>query len=138
MQKNRVIFFQIKEHKEKLKKIIQVSYKHFINKKNLLIKTSDRASVKFVDELLWTHPVDSFLPHSISEVKCDDFIVITDSSNNLNESTHLFNLNQDAVDLDNSYKVIYDFDDYTSKGKQQNSKKRFEMYKSLNYQIESH
>ncbi|MBN2479306.1 MAG: DNA polymerase III subunit chi [Parachlamydiales bacterium] len=136
-QKNKVIFFQVKDPKSKLIKIIQTAYKHFENKKHLLIKTSDEASSRFVDELLWSHPVDSFLPHVVSDSKVDDFIVISNNTNNVNNFHYLFNLTQDLLDIDKKYKVIYDFDDYTSPLKLSKSKEKFELYKSLGYQIES-
>jgi DNA polymerase-3 subunit chi len=135
--KNKVIFFQIKDIKTKLIRIIQTAIHHFEKKENLLIKVADEASLKFVDELLWKQPQEGFLPHSISDEKCDDFIVITQSKENLNSAHFLFNLSQDIIDLDTSYKIIYDFDDFTSQKKQEKSKKRFELYRQANLRIES-
>ena len=135
--KNRVIFFQIKDVKTKLIKVIQTAMFHFEKKEKLLIQVSDDASLRYVDELLWKVPIESFLPHRISEKEIDDFIVITKSQENLNKSVYLFNLSQDILDLDTSYKIIYDFDDFTSPKKQEKSKKRFEVYRQAGLKIES-
>ena len=68
---------------------------------------------------------------------CPHYIVITKSQENLNKSVYLFNLSQDLIDLDTSYKIIYDFDDFTSPKKQEKSKKRFEVYREAGLKIES-
>ncbi|NGX56108.1 MAG: DNA polymerase III subunit chi [Candidatus Anoxychlamydiales bacterium] len=131
----KVIFFFVKDIKTKLLRIIQTSLKHFESKEKLLIKVQDEASLKYVDELLWKEPKESFLPHVISEKKNDDFIVLTKSQDNLNESYYLFNLCQDTIDLNASYRVIYDFDDHTNITKKENSKKRYQIYRKLNFDI---
>jgi len=136
-QKNRVIFFQIKDVKTKLVKLVQTAMHHFEKKQKLLIQVSDDASLNYVDELLWKVPIESFLPHVVSDKRIDDFIVITKLQENLNKSLYLFNLSQEIVDLDTSYKIIYDFDDYTSDKKQEKSKKRFEVYRQAGFKIES-
>ena len=135
--KNKVLFFQIKDIKIKLIRIIQTAMHHFEKKENFLIRVADEASFKFVDELLWRLPQEGFLPHIVSEEKCEDYIVITKSKENLNNSHFLFNLSQEIIDLDTSYKIIYDFDDFTSLKKQEKSKKRFEIYRQANLRIES-
>ncbi len=135
--KNRVIFFQIKNVKTKLIKLVQTAMHHFEKKEKLLIQVSDEASLNYVDELLWKVPIEGFLPHIVSEKSVDDFIVITKTQENLNKSPYLFNLSQEIIDLDISYKIIYDFDDYTSSKKQEKSKKRFEIYRQAGLKIES-
>ena len=135
--KNRVIFFQIKNVKAKLIKLVQTAMHHFEKKEKLLIQVSDEASLNYVDELLWKVPIEGFLPHIVSEKSVDDFIVITKTQGNLNKSPYLFNLSQEIIDLDISYKIIYDFDDYTSPKKQEKSKKRFEIYRQAGLKIES-
>lgn len=135
--KNKIVFFQIKDIKSKLIKIIQIAMHHFENSENLLLQVQDEPSLRFVDELLWKLPQESFLPHVISEKACKDFIVLTKSKENLNSSFYLFNLCQDVTEIDKSFKVIYDFDDQTSLIKQQKSQKRFNFYKELGFTIES-
>ncbi len=135
--KNKVIFFQIKDVKSKLIKIIQVAMNHFEKKENLIIQVQDEASLRFVDELLWKLPKESFLPHVTLDTKCNDFIVITKSKENLNNASFMFNLCQDLIELDKSYKIIYDFDDHTSVIKQKKSQKRYDLYRQLGLTIES-
>ncbi|KKL09215.1 hypothetical protein LCGC14_2568050, partial [marine sediment metagenome] len=110
---------------------------HFERKEHLLIQVQDDTALKFVDELLWKTPKESFLPHSISDDYTSDYIVITKSKNNLNKAKYLFNLSPDLIDFNPIYKIIYDFDDYTSPKKQEKSKKRFEVYRQAGLKIES-
>lgn len=135
--KNKVIFYQIKNVKTKLIKIIQTAMHHFERKEKLLIQVPDEASLSYVDELLWKVPAEGFLPHVVSDKEIDDYIVITKNQENLNKSSYLFNLSQEIIDLDTSYKIIYDFDDFTSPKKQEKSKKRFEIYRGAGFTIES-
>jgi DNA polymerase IIIc chi subunit len=135
--KNKVIFFQIKDIKSKLIKIIQIAMFHFEKKENLIIQVQDEASLRYVDELLWKLPKESFLPHITTNNKSNDFIVVTKSKENLNNASFMFNLCQDLVELDKSYKIIYDFDDLTSVKKQQKSQKRYGLYRQLGLTIES-
>jgi DNA polymerase-3 subunit chi len=132
----KVIFFSVKDVKTKLLRILQTSLKHFENKEKLLIKVFDEASLKFVDELLWKEPKESFLPHIIANEEVDDFLVLTKSFKNLNNSYYMFNLCQDIIDINDSFKVIYDFDDHTSKLKKENSNKRYQLYRNLKFNIE--
>jgi len=137
MSQNKVVFFKILNVKDKLIKIIQTTMCHFEKKEKFLIQVSDDISLKFIDDLLWKYPKESFLPHIIANEKSDDFVVITKTKKNINESSYMFNLSQDILEIDKSFKIIYDFDDCTSKEKQINSQKRFEMYQRANFIVES-
>jgi DNA polymerase IIIc chi subunit len=135
--KSKVVLFQIKDVKSKLIKLLQISMHHFEKKEKLLIQVDNEISQKFVDELLWKSPIDSFLPHSSSDNMIEDFIVITKSKKNINQALYLFNLCQDVTSLDTSFKIIYDFDDYTTMTKQAFSQKRFLAYKNASLLIEA-
>jgi DNA polymerase-3 subunit chi len=135
--KNKVIFFQIKDVKIKLLKLIQVAIGHFEKKERLIIQVQNDISLNFVDELLWKSPKESFLPHVISDKQTNDFIVITKLKKNLNKAHFMFNLCYDLIELDKSYKIIYDFDDCTSLKNQQNSQKKYQIYRQAGFIIEN-
>ncbi|MFA6118965.1 MAG: DNA polymerase III subunit chi [Parachlamydiales bacterium] len=137
MIQNKVIFYKVQSVKDKLIKIIQTAMAHFEKKEKFIIQVQDDVSVKFVDELLWKLPKESFLPHIATDSNSSEYIVITKSKKNLNDAIYMFNLSQDIFEIDRSFKVIYDFDDYTAKDKQIFSQKRFEIYRKANFIIES-
>lgn len=131
-----VIFFQVKSSHQKIERIITVANEHFKKKEKLLFMVSDDASQKFVDELLWKEPPFSFLYHKVSEVECNDLIVICKGSLNLNSAPHVFNLTAIPVFLPEPCIVVYDFDDNTL-GKEVISKNKFSAYREKGCRIES-
>jgi len=132
----RAIFFQIKNNKSKLQKLVEIANFHFSKNENFLFITADESSVKFVDELLWKSPTTSFLPHFASSTCLDEKIVITSKRENLNNSKYIFNLCPNPLMLDN-INIIYEFEDFTASGKLQLSRKKYELYKERKFFIES-
>ncbi len=132
----RAIFFQIKNNKSKLRKIIETANFHFSKNENFLFIVADEASAKFVDELLWKNPPTSFLPHFVSSTYLEEKIVITSKRENLNNSKYIFNLCPNPLMLDN-INIIYEFEDFTASGKLQLSRKKYELYKERKFFIES-
>lgn len=132
----KVVFFQIKKSSEKLLKISQTATNHFENKKHLLFMVPDEKVLKYVDDLLWNEPKFSFLPHVISDIPCDDLIVITQKNFNPNRSLHIFNLTQNPI-FDLSCSVIYEFDDSSDNLRFSISQKKFNTYKEKGFFIEA-
>jgi len=132
----RAIFFQIKNNKSKLNKIIETANFHFSKNENFLFIVADEDSAKFVDELLWKSPLASFLPHFVSSTYLEEKIVITTKRENLNNSKYVFNLCPNPLMLDN-INIIYEFEDFTASGKLQLSRKKYELYKERKFFIES-
>ena len=132
----RVILFSVKNSLEKLRKIVQVTRFHYRKKHKFLIQVSDEKSAKFVDNLLWEMPEESFLPHEITNSATKQCIAITNSKENVNEAKYVFNLWHSPL-IFKPYKVIYDFEDGTSEYKRNLSIQRISGYKEANYSIES-
>lgn len=133
----RVIFFLVKEVKVKLQKIIQVSQFHFSKREHLLLSVQDPTAIKFLDELLWKEPEESFLPHSISDLPTEDLLVLTMQKKNLNRSKYLFNLCPTPLLFETQSKIIYELEDATSPNKHLLSQQRIQAYKAAKYPIES-
>lgn len=133
----RVIFFQVKDVKTKIQKIIHIAHFHFSKKEHLLLSVQDPAALKFLDELLWKEPEESFLPHSISEGPTSDLIVLTMQKKNINRSKFLFNLCPTPLLFDTEVKFIYELEDATSPNKHLLSQQRLQAYKEAKYPIES-
>lgn len=131
-----VIFFQVSSAKQKIDKILAVANFHFQKNEKLLFRVADETAQKFLDELLWKEPSHSFLYHVVTNVPCEDLIVISKEMANLNGTTHVFNLLPSALLLEEPCHVIYDFDD-NSNGKNEASKMKFAAYKENGCRIES-
>lgn len=137
MTVTKVIFYQIKLDHTKLIKIIQTAHLHFKKKEPLLIIAPDDKSALFVDDLLWKNPVNSFLPHVISNNFCNDLIVLTTKKNNINNARHIFNLCPTPIIME-EITVVYDFEDITNHLKAEVSKNKYNHYRKMGCRIESH
>jgi DNA polymerase IIIc chi subunit len=131
----RALFFQIKNNKTKLQRVIETVNYHFTNNDKLLLIAPDDASVKYLDDLLWKVPINSFIPHFVSTNQIDEKIVITLKKENLNHSKYIFNLCPTPLMIED-INTIYEFEDFAA-GKQILSRKKYETYKERKFFIES-
>ncbi len=122
-----VLFFPVKGNDAKLLKICKVATLHVQRKEKLIILVSDQIAFDFVDELLWRLPEEGFLPHP------NPFLTIETEPNG--EASALFNLQPLAFLKNNSFKKIYELEDYTSSEKLRLSKQRYQMYRNAGYPI---
>ncbi|MCC6128000.1 MAG: DNA polymerase III subunit chi [Chlamydiae bacterium] len=133
----RVVFFQVRDTKNKLEKIAEMAHVHFKKKENFLIFTEDINAQSFVDELLWRFPETSFLPHLAFDDSTKELVVITKSKKNVNTAKVAFNLCPTPLLIDGSFRIIYEFEDLTSPSKKELSNLRFNAYKKAHYLIEA-
>ena len=123
----RVVFFSVRNGPAKLAKIAETAQSHFEKGEPFLIFVEDDPSLRYVDELLWKFPATSFLPHSIHEEPATARIAITKVKKNLNGAKAVFNLCPTPLLLDDSIRLIYEFEDLTTPSKQTFSTLRFEI-----------
>jgi len=133
----RVIFFPVKDPNVKLQKVVRAARFHFAKRERILFQVADEKAAKFLDELMWKMPAYGFLPHAISHHETDDYVVITDSKKNLNNSKYVFNLCPSPILAEDTFRLIYELEDMSTPNKLMLSRKRFEAYRSLKYIIES-
>jgi len=120
-------FLKSRNAQEKIEKLQRIIYQHYINKEKIFIHVNDDFAAKFVDELLWRWPKDSFLPHAINSEKTQ--ICISDKSKNLNKAMVLINLRSTASNLMQNFSFKYDLFDQSSPEKQKLSEQRMQEYK---------
>jgi DNA polymerase IIIc chi subunit len=133
----RVVFFQVPDATAKLNRIAEIAQYHFIRKEHLLILAEEDKALAFADELLWKHPPDSFLPHSIQEAESKEWIVLTKIKKNLNDARYVFNLCPTPLLIEGPFRIIYDFEDTREPNKKMLSQIRFDAYKQAQFLIES-
>lgn len=132
-----VVFLEIHKNTQKIKKIIDTVAYHFEKKEPFQFIVSDENSKNFLDDLLWKTPITGFLPHKTSNLPCNDMIIITLEKEILNQAKTVFNLTQEPLNLNQSVRIIYEFDDQSNPEKTQISKKKYHFYKEQKYYIES-
>ena len=131
----KAIFFQVHTAQDKIARIIEAARFHFLKKEHLLFFVEDDRALRYIDDLLWSTPRESFLPHKILSTPEKELIGITKEKLNLNESKIAFNLCLTPLLLDIPH--VYDFEDTSSPNKQMLSQIRFSAYKSAHFFIES-
>lgn len=124
----KVIFFPVKDTSTKLQAIVGVATHCFYAKTRLLFSVATYEAARYVDELLWKFPSESFLPHAILSRPSIELIGITMMPQNLNQAAVLFNLCPEASPLVASVSIIYDFIDETHPSKLEQALKRKEFY----------
>ena len=128
-----VTFFQVKLNQEKLNKICETAQDHFERKVPLIIKAPSSA-IDFIDDLLWKHPKESFLPHSKRNEDPNALIIITDTDEKPNKATALFNLTPYALHQE-KISTLYEFEDNSTAEKLNLSKERYQTYRKAGCHI---
>ncbi len=134
----RVIFFQTSKPQDKPSCLIKIVQRHFSHNEPILIVAEEDAALTYVDELLWKHPPESFLPHAILEHPSEERIALTKVKKNLNQARYAFNLCPTPLLIEGPFRTIYEFEDLTSPNKKILSQMRYDAYKQAKYLIESH
>lgn len=121
-----VIFFPIHTAPEKLSKITETARLHFTRSEPILFFVPDETAWKFLNELLWKIPPESFLPHPSKlihiRLKLDPQVLA------------VFNLCPDPVPH-NGLKTLYEFEDHSSPDRKQLSDAKYQTYKTLGLPI---
>ena len=133
----RVVFFQVRDSMDKLRKIAETAQSHFEKNEAILIVVEDAKAQQFVDELLWKIPESSFLPHQALDDPSSELILITKTKKNLNHARVTFNLCSTPLLIEGPFRIIYEFEDMTNPNKMNLSTHRFDAYKKASFQIES-
>jgi DNA polymerase IIIc chi subunit len=118
-----ITFFPVKDTPSKLAKLCRVAQHHLEQKEPLLLLVPDKASLDFLDKLLWSS--ENFLPHPTP------LLMISMEVNS--HFPTVFNLRPSALLGD--AKTIYEFEDHTSSEKLQLSKQRYQTYRDRNCPI---
>lgn len=133
----RVIFFQVRDSASKVRHLAETVHAHFSRKEHFLIIADDDKALAYVDELLWNHTPEIFLPHSIVIGETQEWIALTKEKKNVNNSRFVFNLCTTPLMIDNSFHVIYEYEDSTTPIKKDLFSFRFDAYKKAQFVIES-
>ena len=131
MSELKVFFFTVKDAKEKVQALIQTATTHFIKKEKIHLIVPDTATLEFVDQLLWNHPPESFLPHSTGVLfPFQDLIFISLPLISFEEFPIVFNLCQTPHSPSKTLKVLYELEDVSHPQKTAVFKNKFEHYQN--------
>jgi len=125
MSNTDIIFIKIADNKSKLWRLCECIRQHFQKGERLLVAVSSPEAAKYIDDLLWRLPEESFLPHCSPS---NERIAITLSQENLNSATVLFNLQTAPYAMFEQYNTLYEFYDESQPSKAELSQQRLQAY----------
>lgn len=132
-----VKFLRVSSNTQKIEKLLSVIENHFAKTEKILIVVPNQEAADFLDQLLWKNPIESFLPHTISNQDSQDPIVITTLIKNINSAVIIINLHQDpAFSLNENSRCIYELLDEMHPEKKAFSLDKYKMYESRGYAVQ--
>lgn len=125
----KIFFTSLKTPAEKVRFLIKVVSDHYLKNHKMIIFTQDLKTAQFVDNLLWSEPKESFLPHFMSQSLIDEKIVITCEKSNLNEAKIALNLTGQPLNpIDLKLHTIFEIEDLSALEKAALFKKKLLVY----------
>ncbi len=128
MMNPKVIFIPVQNADAKRQALVVVSQRLFSTKTRLLFSVANDEVARYVDELLWKFPPESFLPHAIAQNSSSESIAITTLLKNVNQASVLFNLRPEANPLASQFAVTYELLDSSHPDKLAQSQQRKDAY----------
>jgi DNA polymerase-3 subunit chi len=123
-----IIFLRVTDNESKIKRLTNGVHSHFCRGHRLMIAVANDAAARYIDQLLWRLPAESFMPHAISLQPAQEPIVISSSLKNLNGATVLFNLRPEAHPQFSEYQIVYDLMDESDPSKHAQALQRQQGY----------
>ncbi|MES2200130.1 MAG: DNA polymerase III subunit chi [Chlamydiota bacterium] len=132
----KVIFYTVKTASAKVHYLLQTGSHHFAQKEKIQIIVPDRKALTFIDELFWSQPKESFLPHCISSpLPFHDLLYICLAEEALDDFSFVFNLTPAPYTPHPRVKVLYELEDCTHPDKKALFQTKFKLYQSLGHTL---
>lgn len=136
MPEVKVIFFTIKDASQKLKVLVKTVTSHFVKKEKIQIVVPDQNALDFVDNLLWSSPKESFLPHSKEALlPYQDLVFFSLPLPSLEEYPIVFNLCQTPFPVTPSLKILYELEDLSHPQKAATFQGKFKEYQKSGFTL---
>lgn len=130
-----LFFLSAKNNTQKIQHISSKSQFFFLQQKPLLILVSSFEAAQYVDLLLWSHPPDSFIPHTVTDQPSSTLITISIGEEKPYDAPYIFNLCSFPLPIQASTKELYELYDETSLEKANSSQRKWDFYKKNDPQI---
>lgn len=134
-EKPKIIFLKVTDNASKMTCLCETAQTHFQQGHKVLFSVPSAEAARFLDQLLWKSPQESFLPHSVANSPSKDFIAITSSQENVNNATVLFNLHPNVNPIYTQFKTVYELFDETLQDKLLLSQQRQAAYREAGFDI---
>jgi DNA polymerase-3 subunit chi len=119
-----VTFWKVTDSKQKVSCVSTLVNRFFHQAQRQLIVVPNQQAADYIDNLLWRFPKESFVPHTISSQPIQAAVVITMSTENLNNAGIVINLCPTVTQLGQSTQQVHELFDCTDPAKEQQSSQR--------------
>lgn len=135
-----VYFWIVRDVQKKLATVCHLVSRHFTRKERVLITTPGIQAAQYVDQLLWSTPPESFIPHAISTSPLEAAVVITypeetsgQGVGNPNQAQVIINLCSTISPLAGQTPCLHELYDQTDPEKQRLSQVRYAAYEAAGF-----
>ena len=135
IQKKIIHFIETETVGHKLEIISLLTQKHYHSGRKVFVSVPSLEAQKYIDQLLWSSPPESFIPHSSSS---HERVMIAVSPALPNETEVLINLSPAPHAEAHQFSYIYELEDKTSPQKAQQSQVKRQSYTQLGYNVLIH
>jgi DNA polymerase IIIc chi subunit len=122
----KITFLKVSNNVKKIQRLLDLIHHHFYKGHRIQIVVPNITAGNYINDLLWSTPPESFIPHVMTDAPVADQIVITQRCETLNRSSVVVNLSQ-AV-WEQSVDHLYELLDMTSKEKEQQALNKIKVY----------
>lgn len=124
----KISFLKVHDNTKKIQRLLEVIHHHFYKGDRILVVVPNITAGSYINDLLWSSPPESFIPHVMTDAPSADALVITQKKENLNKATVVVNLTAGIWEESVSY--LYELMDKTSKEKEILSFNKIKQYGS--------
>ena len=135
MNRTQIFFHTVETPQAKVALLVNLVKRQFELNRRVLVSVPNDEAARFMDQLLWRTPEESFIPHQIVNKPCSDLIAITTQLQNLNQAQVLINLCPLSSPLCSQFECVFELLDQTHPEKMAASLKRKEDYLKSGYAI---
>lgn len=130
----KVTCLQVSSPKEKIQKLFSIVYGYYNQTKKLLLKSDSQETSDYLDKLLWEHPKESFLPHSL-HYSATSYIYISALETFPSDIYAIFNFTKKPITPTVSVTKIYELEDLTSSERQKIFESKYRFYLDQGYHL---
>lgn len=132
----KVIFYTVKDAASKVSALLSCVDRHFLQKEKIKVLVPDGNALKFVSDLLWKEPKESFRPHSlVSPTPYQELILLSLPLPADDDYTVLLNLAPTPYIPSPKVKLLYELEDTGHPQKAALFQKKFQVYQKAGYTI---
>jgi DNA polymerase IIIc chi subunit len=130
----KVTCLQVSSPKEKIQKLFNVVYHYYNQGNKLLLKSDSQETSEYLDRLLWEHPKESFLPHSL-DYSSTSFLCISALETSPSDIYAIFNFTKKPIIPTASVTKIYELEDLTSSERKKIFEGKYRFYSDQGYHL---